>query len=129
MSRSMEEKKPYKYPRGGRKKTNKDVRSLSKTIRFNEKELSTALSNCEKAGWEFSEFVRQLLLKPKIVIKQKDPIIVTKVHSQIMKIGINLNQMTRALNNQYEPHYFAEIAKKLENIESQLSSIYEEISK
>ncbi|HAQ37977.1 MAG TPA: hypothetical protein DCQ58_05660 [Saprospirales bacterium] len=125
----MEEKKPRKTGKGGRKKANEAERKFKKTIRFNSTELNKAVKNSEKAGLDFSEFVRKLVLNPRIVIKQKDPQLVLKTQGQIMKIGININQMTRSLNNQYEQHYFTEIARKLDQIEKELSAIYEEISK
>lgn len=125
----MDDTPSSKPNRGGRKKAHEAEKKHKKTIRFSTTELEKAMANSEKAKLDFSEFVRKLVLNPRIVLKEKDPQVVLKTQGQIMKIGININQMTRSLNNQYEAHYFTEIARKLEQIEKDLSAIYEEISK
>jgi hypothetical protein len=51
------------------------------------------------------------------------PRINLETKAEIQKIGVNLNQMTRAMNNRYEPKDFKEIQSELGRITASLQSI------
>ncbi len=66
------------------------------SIRCTEAERNLIETNARKAGLSLSEYVRQMVLKGKIVIRESNCNL-EAVH-QIRKLGVNLNQQTRKLN-------------------------------
>ncbi len=79
--------------------TKDDATKLSHSlpsVRCTEAEKQLILNHAQKAGVTVTEYIRNMALKGKIVIKESNTNL-EAVH-QIRKLGINLNQQTRKLN-------------------------------
>jgi|GEM_PF-2348336 len=112
---------------GRKKKAAQRVKKVRSSVRYSDEEWAKVLENCKDAERQYSDYIRELALKPKIIFKQTHRQHYQKILAQIMKIGINLNQIARGVNNQYELISSQDIQKQLEIITRQLSSIYDDI--
>ncbi|KAB2915557.1 MAG: plasmid mobilization relaxosome protein MobC [Bacteroidetes bacterium] len=69
----------------------------------------------EQSGMTLSEYVRQMALKGKIVIKQS--LVEFTYFDQLRKIGVNINQQTRQLNaTGIVPEQLPRLWEKLEEL-------------
>lgn len=69
------------------------AKSIRKTIRFSEDEYSKISDELKKADIDFSTFSRSAILKKKITLPVEKNLL-----SELSRIGNNLNQIARAVN-------------------------------
>lgn len=69
------------------------AKSIRKTIRFSEDEYSKISDELKKADIDFSTFCRSAILKKKIKLPIEKSLL-----SELSRIGNNLNQIARAVN-------------------------------
>ena len=66
------------------------------SYRVSEEELEIIKANAKKAGLSLSEYQRQACLNPVIVVKES--VADVKLIHQLLRIGTNLNQLTKHAN-------------------------------
>lgn len=81
----------------------KDDGKLSAVVRFRctETEKQTIQTAAQKTGQTISEYVRHMALHGNITIKQD--LVELETAQQLRKIGVNLNQLTKAYNSTGTP--------------------------
>ena len=91
-----------------------DNKLVRKTIRFTKSDYEEIMKQTVKANVTFTEFVRIATTTKKITL----PIEKMALY-ELNKIGVNLNQIARAINRKEDIN----IALKLEQIQDQISNI------
>jgi len=90
------------------------AKSIRKTIRFSEDEYSKISNELKKADIDFSTFCRSAVLKKKIKLPIEKSLL-----SELSRIGNNLNQIARAVNQKQRVQVLAqliEIEKALKDL-------------
>lgn len=88
-------------------------------IRCTEDEKKLILSKSKSAGLSMSEYVRQMALSGKIVVRESSLNLDAAV--QLRKLGVNLNQQTKKLNSTgVMPVELRQLWKKLETVLDQM---------
>lgn len=103
-------------------KTKKKDQNLNKVlppIRCTEKEKSLIVQRATQSGLSLSEYVRKMATKGKVVIRKSTMDFETVY--QLKKIGVNLNQQTRALNSTGAiPYELKAVWRKLDSLLEQM---------
>lgn len=92
-------------------------------VRYTREEEKLLKGYAEKAGKEVGTYVHDVSLKPRFQIIPATPKINLETKIQIQKIGVNLNQIARALNNYYETKNFDRIEENLSKMSEELHAI------
>lgn len=111
--------------RGGRPiKLEHEKRSEQVKTRFTIAEIDHLRASANTAGLNLADYVRRCSLQMRIIEKNGGP--TPQVISELNKIGINLNQIARALNayKQPVPLYLAEAIAKLDQILDEVAAAY-----
>jgi len=98
--------------------TEKISRNIRKTLRFSNDEFSQIEEKLSEHNFTFSEFARSAILNKKIHTK-----LTTDMIFQTQKIGINLNQIAKALNSKKSDIPNSEILKALVKIQNQIQEL------
>lgn len=86
--------------RGGRPKSELgEVRSNRVTVRFSEKELEQVSGKAQLVGLEVSAFLREAALGRKVSVQASSFPVNVQTYDQLRRIGVNLNQLIRAVNS------------------------------
>lgn len=84
-------------------------------IRCTEQEKNKIYEQSLKAGLSLSEYIRQMALNGKIMVKQSD--VDFETVQQLRKIGVNINQQTKKLNATGKVNYeLTNLWKKLDGL-------------
>jgi hypothetical protein len=92
-------------------------------LRYTRSEEEILKRHAEKAGKEIATYVRDISLNPRFKIVPAIPKVNVETKAQIQRIGVNLNQMARAMNNYYETKNFDRIEENLRKISDELHGI------
>jgi uncharacterized protein (DUF1778 family) len=93
------------------------------SIRYTSSEYALLRDFAEKAGTEIATFIHDVSLNPTFKIQPAQPRINLETKAMIQKMGVNLNQIARSLNNFYEQKEFAKIRDDLSSITDTLKNI------
>lgn len=93
------------------------------TVRYTPEELNKVTEFAEKSGQDLRTYIQSVSLNPRFKIVPALPKVNIETKTQIQKIGVNLNQIARALNNYYETKNFDRIEENIRKISEQLHSI------
>lgn len=104
-----------------RKKYEKTRRKI--TVRYSHDDFKKVNEFAEKAGQDLRTYVQSISLNPRFKIVPAIPKINLETKAQIQRIGVNLNQMARAMNNYYETKNFDRIEENLRKISEELHGI------
>ena len=104
-----------------RKKYEKTRRKI--TVRYSHDDFKKVNEFAEKAGQDLRTYVQSISLNPRFKIVPAIPKINLETKAQIQRIGVNLNQMARAMNNYYETKNFDRIEENLRKISDELHGI------
>jgi hypothetical protein len=122
--------KKSRKPGGGRKKKNAEtVRSVLRGVRFTKDEMQRIESHLKRLGKSFTDYARPLWLNPKIATVPEKKFDVKMILALFVKVGIQINQIARDVNNQYTQHDLKKIEQELAAISNELSETYKEVTK
>ena len=95
-----------------------DDKFIKKTIRFTPDEYEKIEEQREKTNLDFTNFCKSAILKKKVKIKEEENFNRDLIY-QINKIGVNLNQIARAVNQKDRVAILTELVE----IEKQLREL------
>ena len=109
---------------GRPRKTHSEQRSHQSKQRYTRAELDYIQTMAHQAGLSVSEFIRRAALK--IVMKPPRGSVPREAMAELNRIGVNLNQIARALNRGREcPPYIEEAFLKLNATMDKLADHYD----
>ncbi|MEZ4938757.1 MAG: plasmid mobilization relaxosome protein MobC [Crocinitomicaceae bacterium] len=88
-------------------------------VRCSESEYASIQARAAQASMTVSEFVRQMALNGKVVIKESQADF--ELMDQLRRIGVNLNQLTR------KAHVRGEFPEGLRDVYEQLQSVFDKL--
>ena len=100
------------------RKKNYDAKFIRKTIRFTPDEFAKIEEQREKTNLDFTSFCKSAILKKKVKTKEEEDFNRDLIY-QVNKIGVNLNQISRAVNQKDR----VAVLTQLVEIEKQLMEI------
>jgi len=112
---------PKQKAQEARKKYEKSRRKI--TVRYTTDELTKVNGFAERAGQDLRTYIQSVSLNPRFKIMPAIPKVNIETKAQILKIGVNLNQIARAMNNYYETKNFDRIEVNLRKISDELHTI------
>ena len=85
-------------------------------VRLNDEEQTRLRANAQKAGLRVSEYVRRMAVEGHVVVRQQSGYGMA-LASQLRRVGVNLNQLTRLANfNGEVPSELAQVCIQLQTI-------------
>lgn len=118
---SEKEEKLKKLRRENRSRYRKRRKEV--TVSFAPDDFKGVAENAKKAGLTVTEFIRDTALKKRIKAVDLNEKYRLEYKAEIRRIGGNLNQIARALNQKYVDHTPAEFQREVEQIEQDLKNL------
>lgn len=87
-----------------------DRRDAQLRVRLTAAELAQLHADAERAGRAFPDFVRERVLTGRVTVEQ-GRVLAPEVWIELRRLGVNLNQIARALNTGREPGSVAAIVR------------------
>lgn len=110
-----------------RAKAKYESRHKKISVRYSLEDYKSVISFAEKSGKDPSTYVHDISLSPTFKIAPAVPRINIETKAQIQKIGINLNQIARACNNQFENKNYQKIQQELQSMVTVLRMLLDKI--
>lgn len=121
----MEAKAKNEHARLAKKKY--ELRFIKVSVRYSTEEHELIKGFAETAGKQVATFIHDISLDPRFKIVPAPPQINIQTRAEIQKIGVNINQIARALNNQFAPNNSEKIRSELASIVQILKLIQESL--